>query len=61
MRAASEKRQGKDIPVVRPVRISKEDLAAIQSYGPVVMVRDLVDPERPTWHDPRKLADAFAG
>ena len=29
--------------------------------GPVVIARNLVDPQRPTWHDPRALRDAFSG
>lgn len=46
---------------VRPVRIDYHDLQAIQAQGPVVIARDLVDPMRPTWHDPVALRDAFAG
>ncbi len=44
---------------ILPVRISCEDADAIQARGCVVMVRDLVDPERPTWHDPTALRNAF--
>lgn len=46
---------------IRPVRVSREDVERIQQRGPVVMIRDMVDPLRPTWHDPKALADAFAG
>ncbi len=31
------------------------------SKGPVVIARNLVDPQRPTWHDPPALRDAFSG
>ncbi len=44
---------------ILPVRISCDDAEEIQSRGCVVMVRDLVDPERPTWHDPMALRNAF--
>ena len=46
---------------VRPVRIDYPDLRSIQSKGPVVLVRNLVDPQRPTWHDPLLLREAFTG
>ena len=46
---------------IRSVRISQEDIDAIQAQGPVVLLRDMVDPQRPTWHDPKALADAFMG
>ncbi len=46
---------------IRPVRIDRADLRAIQSLGPAVIVRNLVDPERPTWHDPFALREAFTG
>lgn len=46
---------------IRPVRVSYQDVQAIQAQGPVVIARDLVDPMRPTWHDPAALRDAFAG
>ena len=44
---------------IRPVRISYEDAFAIQQAGPVVLVRNLVDPLRPTWHDASALRDAM--
>ena len=31
----------------------------VAALGPVPIVRDLVDRERPTWHDQRALARAF--
>lgn len=46
---------------VRPVAVSYADVQAIQAEGPVVVARNLVDPQRPTWHDPRALRAAFAG
>lgn len=46
---------------VRPVRVSYQDVQAIQAKGPVVIARNLVDPLRPTWHDPKALRDAFSG
>lgn len=46
-------------PVVRPVRVDYADACAIQDRGTVVLVRDLVDPMRPTWHSPEALRDAF--
>lgn len=45
---------------VRPVPINYHDLQAIQSMGPVVIARDLADAERPTWHSPEALRNAFA-
>ena len=44
---------------IRPVRISYEDAFAIQQAGPVVLVRNLVDPLRPTWHDASALREAM--
>ncbi|MDO4443606.1 MAG: YvcK family protein [Slackia sp.] len=44
---------------IRPVRITYEDARAIQQQGPVVLVRDLADPVRPTWHDASALRDAM--
>lgn len=46
-------------PVVRPVRIDHADACAIQERGTVVLLRDLVDPARPTWHSPEALRDAL--
>ena len=44
---------------VRPVRVTYHDIQAIRSVGPVVVARDLADPEHPTWHAPAALRDAF--
>lgn len=44
---------------IRPVKISYDDARAIQDCGTVVMVRNLADPLRPTWHNPEALRDAF--
>ena len=46
---------------IRPVPVTYADAAAIQEAGPVVIARNLVDPARPTWHDPRALREAFSG
>lgn len=46
---------------IRPVPLSYRDAQAIQAQGPVVIARDLVDGERPTWHDPQALRAAFTG
>lgn len=48
-------------PTIRPVKVDQRDIELIQKRGPVVMIRNMVDPLRPTWHDPEALADAFAG
>ncbi len=52
-------RSEQEASAIRPVRISYEDACAIQQSGPVVLVRNLVDPLRPTWHDPNALRDAM--
>ena len=44
---------------VRPVRVTYHDIQAIRSVGPVVVARDLADPEHPTWHAPAALRGAF--
>ncbi len=44
---------------IRPVKINYDDTRAIQDCGTVVMVRNLADPLRPTWHNPEALRDAF--
>ena len=46
---------------IHPVAITYEDAMAIQSQGPRVIVRDLVDHERPTWHDPAAFREALWG
>lgn len=45
---------------IRPVSISYRDLMDIQSMGPVVLARNLVDEKSPTWHSPLALRNAFA-
>ena len=62
--AMTEMRDGKNLPArvkIRSVKITQEDIDAIQDQGPVVILRDMKDPLRPTWHDPSALADAFMG
>lgn len=62
--AMTEMRDGKNLPArvkIRSVKITQEDINAIQDQGPVVILRDMKDPLRPTWHDPSALADAFMG
>lgn len=44
---------------VRPVRVTYRDVQRIQAVGPLVVARDLADPEHPTWHAPAALRDAF--
>lgn len=46
---------------IRPVPISYDMAYRIQQAGPMVIARNLVDPERPTWHDPVALRQAFTG
>lgn len=48
-------------PRIRPVRIDHTMARRIQNEGPVVIARNLVDPLRPTWHNPEALREAFAG
>ena len=45
--------------MICPISISYADLLAIQSRGPIVISRNLADAERPTWHSPFALRDAF--
>lgn len=44
---------------IRQVAVCADDVAAIEARGTRVLLRDLVDEERPTWHDPSKLQEAF--
>ena len=44
---------------VRRVEVDDELLQRIRELGTEPIVHDLVDPERPTWHDQRSLARAF--
>lgn len=48
-----------DGSAVGPVELTFADALAIQSEGVTVMVRNLADPERPTWHDPSALREAL--
>ena len=62
--AMTEINNKKNLPArvkIRSVKITHEDIDAIQDQGPVVILRDMKDPLRPTWHDPSALADAFMG
>ncbi len=45
----------------RPVAVTAQDIANLEALGIRLIVRDLVDSNRPTWHDPRALRAAFAG
>lgn len=47
-------------PRVRPVDVSDADIHAIEQAGTKVVCTDLLQVERPTWHDPAKLQRAFA-
>jgi len=46
---------------VRRVTCNKEMARRIELQGPMIIVRDLVDPLRPTWHDVSVLSDVFEG
>ncbi|MEG0375529.1 MAG: YvcK family protein [Raoultibacter sp.] len=46
---------------IRPVAVTYSEIQSIQAEGPMVVVKNLVDTQRPTWHDPRALRAAFAG
>lgn len=46
-------------PDVRPVVVNTSEIEAIQAMGPMVVVRDLVDPEHPSWHNPSSLRDSL--
>ena len=48
-----------DMVRVRPVSIDYESALRIQARGAQVIARNLADPYRPTWHDPKALRDAF--
>ena len=47
-------------PFVRPVNMSAEEKATIESCGVHVLQEDLVDSLHPTWHDPAKLRRVFS-
>lgn len=44
---------------IRPVQVSFDALQAIQQRGTQVLVRNLADPLRPTWHNPSALREAM--
>jgi uncharacterized cofD-like protein len=46
---------------VRRVQFNPELAQRIESQGPLLLVRDLVDPLRPTWHDVSVLSEVFEG
>lgn len=46
---------------IRRVPLDASMLKRIQDQGPVPICLDMADTMHPTWHDPRLLADAFAG
>lgn len=50
-----------DAASVKPVSISYVDAMAIQSQGPVVIARDLIDFNHPSMHDPVALREALWG
>ena len=59
--AHQENREGKPLSAnIRSVEVTYEDIQKIQQDGTVVLVRNMVDPQRPTWHYPPALARAFA-
>ena len=47
-------------PVERPVVINDAIVAKIREYGVKVLVREMNDPQRASWHDPQALAQALA-
>jgi uncharacterized cofD-like protein len=48
-------------PSVRRVLFNRGLAQRIESLGPLLIVRDLVDPLRPTWHDIPVLAEVLEG
>ena len=51
--------RGRRIGQVTHVKVDDELVARVKELGVQPVVRDLVDPARPTWHDRGKLARAF--
>lgn len=51
--------RGRRMNQVRHVQVNEELIEQVRALGVQPMVRDLVDMERPTWHDRDKLAKAF--
>ena len=46
---------------IHSVAVTYDDVMAIQAQGPRVIVRNLVDHKRPTWHDPEAFREALWG
>ena len=46
---------------IRPVNVNEEIVEKISQEVPLVLVRDFSVPERPTWHNQKKLADVLKG
>lgn len=46
---------------IRPVIVDDEIISKIKDEVPLVLVRDFSTPDRPTWHNPKKLADVLKG
>ncbi|MDR1183714.1 MAG: YvcK family protein [Coriobacteriales bacterium] len=46
---------------VRRVHFNQELAQRIESQGPLLVVRDLVDPLRPTWHEVSVLSEVLGG
>lgn len=59
--AASAARDAQAASSVRRVAFDPELAARIEAQGPVLLVRDLIDPLRPTWHDVSVLSEVFEG
>lgn len=51
--------RGRRMNQVRHVQVNEDLIEQVRALGVQPMVRDLVDMERPTWHDRDKLARAF--
>lgn len=45
---------------VRRLPCADGDMAGIENAGTRILLRDLADAERPSWHDPAKLRHAFS-
>lgn len=58
-RLAGERGQDAAPGSVRPVHVDAHEVEAIQSMGPMVVERQLVDAEHPAWHCPSALRDAL--
>ncbi|MDR3315546.1 MAG: YvcK family protein [Coriobacteriales bacterium] len=53
---------GAQVPgALRRVAINPALVERIESYGPSVIIRDLVDPDRTTWHDVHTLSEVLKG